>query len=628
MIRKKPKVAVLLAAYNGKKYIYDQIESILSQKDIDLNLFINVDLSNDGTEEYVKSIAEKNNRVNLLKCGNSFKSASKNFYHLFQNVNVEAYDFVSLSDQDDIWKNDKIIRGIRYLQNNSCDAYSSNVEAYWETGLTKKINKSQNQRLFDHYFESPGPGCTFILSNKLSKNLKKFISENQNEVNEFHHHDWMIYAFSRENGYKWIIDEYYSMYYRQHDENELGVNIGFRAFFHRLKQVFSGEAIRKHLQLARLLKFKNYNLPASDFIERKLSLHLFLNSSMYRRKYLDQILFQIFWLLALIIGLKKQSLQLNIFALFNSLIAISLLFLIYLIIKQDNTEINLYNLLNISDLFLIIFFSLTYNLITSKRFLVVINSKKFLNLKFIFWNSYFVKGQILGYLIPQSGVVYRAFILKEIHGFSYSKYTGLYILLISFEIFLLSLVFLLISVLFFSNNNSSLYLAFIPIIYILLFTLVTLVSLFKFKFVIRLLKKIRFYWLKVIIIETQIMFVRMLLYKKNLFLFIIFSILKIIFGLALYYLVLRLFESSIEFNQTVYFFTANQLFEPFKITPQNLGIMELIFGIIAVQVSLSIKIGIFVKVVLRLIDMISLLVLLILQKIFQIFLYNNKNSLL
>ena len=69
-------------------------------------------------------------------------------------------------------------------------------------------------------------------------------------------------------------------------------------------------------------------------------------------------------------GLKKQSLQLNIFALFNSLIAISLLFLIYLIIKQDNTEINLYNLLNISDLFLIILFSLTYNLITSKRFLV------------------------------------------------------------------------------------------------------------------------------------------------------------------------------------------------------------------------------------------------------------------
>ena len=56
--------------------------------------------------------------------------------------------------------------------------------------------------------------------------------------------------------------------------------------------------------------------------------------------------------------------------------------------------------------------------------------------------------------------------------------------------------------------------------------------------------------------------------------------------------------------------------------------MELIFGIIAVQVSLSIKIGIFVKVVLRLVDMISLLLLLILQKIFQIFLYNNKNSLL
>ena len=71
----------------------------------------------------------------------AFKSASKNFYHLFQNVNVEAYDFVSLSDQDDIWKNDKIIRGIRYLQNNSCDAYSSNVGSI----LGNRINKKNKQ---------------------------------------------------------------------------------------------------------------------------------------------------------------------------------------------------------------------------------------------------------------------------------------------------------------------------------------------------------------------------------------------------------------------------------------------------------------------------------------------------
>ena len=61
------------------------------------------------------------------------------------------------------------------MQNNSCDAYSSNVEAYWETGLTKKNKQITKSRLFDHYFESPGPGCTFILSNKLSKNLKKIL---------------------------------------------------------------------------------------------------------------------------------------------------------------------------------------------------------------------------------------------------------------------------------------------------------------------------------------------------------------------------------------------------------------------------------------------------------------------
>ena len=44
-----PSVAVLLAAFNGIKWIEEQVKSIFNQKDINIHIYISVDLSNDGT---------------------------------------------------------------------------------------------------------------------------------------------------------------------------------------------------------------------------------------------------------------------------------------------------------------------------------------------------------------------------------------------------------------------------------------------------------------------------------------------------------------------------------------------------------------------------------------------------
>ena len=50
------KIAVLLASYNGVKYIKEQIDSILNQKDVDITIFISDDLSIDRTIEYLQDI--------------------------------------------------------------------------------------------------------------------------------------------------------------------------------------------------------------------------------------------------------------------------------------------------------------------------------------------------------------------------------------------------------------------------------------------------------------------------------------------------------------------------------------------------------------------------------------------
>ena len=57
-----PKVAVFLATYNGEKFLNQQIDSILSQKNVEVDIYCNDDGSSDGTLEIIKSyqISKKN----------------------------------------------------------------------------------------------------------------------------------------------------------------------------------------------------------------------------------------------------------------------------------------------------------------------------------------------------------------------------------------------------------------------------------------------------------------------------------------------------------------------------------------------------------------------------------------
>ena len=64
-----PRVAVLLAAYNGMAYIREQVESILAQDGVDVTIFFSVDRSTDGTERWVGELAGRDRRAVLLPYG-------------------------------------------------------------------------------------------------------------------------------------------------------------------------------------------------------------------------------------------------------------------------------------------------------------------------------------------------------------------------------------------------------------------------------------------------------------------------------------------------------------------------------------------------------------------------------
>lgn len=231
----KDKVLVLLAAYNGKQWIEEQVESILKQSNVDVRIVISVDVSTDGTEELVQSMAAKHPNVEFLPMGKKFGGAARNFYRLIMDADIKDDEYIALSDQDDIWKNDKLCRAIANLDKN--DFYSSNVTAFWENGMQCEIVKSQPFVDYDYYFEAAGPGCTYVIKKAAYLELRKFIIDNQGPVCNIALHDWFIYAFARSRNYKWHIDNNSGMLYRQHASNQVGANNSLRSIFKRLSLV-------------------------------------------------------------------------------------------------------------------------------------------------------------------------------------------------------------------------------------------------------------------------------------------------------------------------------------------------------------------------------------------------------
>lgn len=106
-------VQVLLSTYNGEKYIKEQIDSILKQKDVNVRLLIRDDGSTDGTNEILLSYALNNENVFYYRGENSGVVAS--FFRLFETADFDV-DFYALADQDDVWEEDKLIVACRQLE--------------------------------------------------------------------------------------------------------------------------------------------------------------------------------------------------------------------------------------------------------------------------------------------------------------------------------------------------------------------------------------------------------------------------------------------------------------------------------------------------------------------------------
>ena len=106
-----PKVAILIATYNGEKYLEEQLESLLSQRGFVIEIIANDDGSVDETSDILRDYQNRGFIKEILHTNNVGPSLA--FMNLLQHST--EYDFVALCDQDDVWDTDKIKESISHL---------------------------------------------------------------------------------------------------------------------------------------------------------------------------------------------------------------------------------------------------------------------------------------------------------------------------------------------------------------------------------------------------------------------------------------------------------------------------------------------------------------------------------
>ena len=98
------RLAILMATYNGEKYIKEQIESILNQdtEDFDFTLIIRDDGSTDNTKNIIREYVD---RGKIIFIEGQNKGAARGFISLL--CDNQGYDYYAFSDQDDVGNHNK-----------------------------------------------------------------------------------------------------------------------------------------------------------------------------------------------------------------------------------------------------------------------------------------------------------------------------------------------------------------------------------------------------------------------------------------------------------------------------------------------------------------------------------------
>ena len=107
-------ISVCIATYNGERFIRQQIQSIVCQLNANDEVIVSDDGSTDATRDIIRSIGDR--RIRIIE-GPERKSPTLNFECALK---AAKGDYIFLSDQDDVWKQNKVEVCMKWLQQYAC----------------------------------------------------------------------------------------------------------------------------------------------------------------------------------------------------------------------------------------------------------------------------------------------------------------------------------------------------------------------------------------------------------------------------------------------------------------------------------------------------------------------------
>lgn len=274
---KRKRLAILLATYNGERFLQEQLDSIYRQTYRDWTLYIHDDGSTDSTPNIIADNAAQHNNVVVLDYEGG-AGPKDNFLGMLKRVDAEYYMFC---DQDDVWYDDKIEVSMRMM----CDLEVRNsgkpVVVYTDLtvvdGSLNPLHKSfwtlegihpEYLTNFDRLAASnTATGCTMLFNN---------IAKERTVIPApaAHMHDaWVVACAMKNRGIVRGLPQP-TVYYRQHGNNCIGAipmkTLTFSTMFKGIRQRFADNMVQY-----KMLKSLGYS-SIFTYLKNKIAYRLYI----------------------------------------------------------------------------------------------------------------------------------------------------------------------------------------------------------------------------------------------------------------------------------------------------------------------------------------------------------------
>ena len=258
-------VTVLLATYNGGKYLEEQLNSLIKQTYTDFRIIIRDDGSSDNTAEIISRYSEVfADKIIVCPSTEPTHSAAGNFFKLIEMYND---DYIMLADQDDHWLPEKIEKTFSAMKKAE-ENYGVDTPILVHTDLCvadEKLNiisnsfikyqglSPENTELNRTLMQNSVTGCTVMFNRALQEKL--FTLPQVTAM-----HDWWLALIASALGKIEYLNEP-TILYRQHGNNEVGAKDYKSLSFlkSRLKNIKKSKETYKIISLQAEFLLKNYS---------------------------------------------------------------------------------------------------------------------------------------------------------------------------------------------------------------------------------------------------------------------------------------------------------------------------------------------------------------------------------